>query len=204
MKNKGCIVAVAVAVCLLVIALAVGGWFVGKYNTMVELRSGTAGYEKTWADVESQYQRRADLIPNLVATVKGYAAHEEKTLTEVVEARAKATQANIDASSLTPEALEKFQAAQGQLSQALGRLMVVAERYPDLKANTNFLELQSQLEGTENRIAVARQRFNEAASKYNAYIMKFPGNIIAGITGFKEAALFKADQGASEAPKVEF
>ena len=179
MKNKGCIVAVAVAVGLLVIALAVGGWFVGKYNTMVELRSGTAGYEKTWADVESQYQRRADLIPNLVATVKGYAAHEEKTLTEVVEARAKATQANIDASSLTPEALEKFQAAQGQLSQA-------------------------QLEGTENRIAVARQRFNEAASKYNAYIMKFPGNIIAGITGFKEAALFKADQGASEAPKVEF
>ena len=157
--------AVAVAVGLLVIALAVGGWFVGKYNTMVELRSGTAGYEKTWADVESQYQRRADLIPNLVATVKGYAAHEEKTLTEVVEARAKATQANIDASSLTPEALEKFQAAQGQLSQALGRLMVVAERYPDLKANTNFLELQSQLEGTENRIAVARQRFNEAASK---------------------------------------
>ena len=179
MKNRGCIVAVAVAVGLLVIALAVGGWFVGKYNTMVELRSGTA-------------------------TVKGYAAHEEKTLTEVVEARAKATQANIDASSLTPEALEKFQAAQGQLSQALGRLMVVAERYPDLKANTNFLELQSQLEGTENRIAVARQRFNEAASKYNAYIMKFPGNIIAGITGFKEAALFKADQGASEAPKVEF
>ena len=204
MKNKGCLIASVVAAGLIIIAVAIVGWGVSKYNTMVELRSGTSGYEKTWADVESQYQRRSDLIPNLVATVKGYATHEEKTLTEVVEARAKATQMNVDASNLTPEALSKFQASQGQLSQALGRLMVVAERYPDLKANENFKELQSQLEGTENRIQVARQRFNEAAATFNAYIMKFPGNIIAAFTGFKETPLFKADEAAQTAPKVEF
>ena len=204
MKNKGCVIAAIVAAGLLLIVISIVSWGIGKYNTMVELRSGEMGYEKTWADVESQYQRRSDLIPNLVATVKGYATHEEKTLTEVVEARAAATQMTIDPSQLTPAALEKFQASQGQLSQALGRLMVVAERYPDLKANENFRELSSQLEGTENRIQVARQRYNEAASKYNAYIMKFPGNIIAGITGFDKAALFKADASAATAPKVEF
>lgn len=204
MKNKGCVIAAIVAAGLLLIVISIVSWGIGKYNTMVELRSGEMGYEKTWADVESQYQRRSDLIPNLVATVKGYATHEEKTLTEVVEARAAATQMTIDPSQLTPAALEKFQASQGQLSQALGRLMVVAERYPDLKANENFRELSSQLEGTENRIQVARQRYNEAASRYNSYIMKFPGNIIAGITGFDKAALFKADAAAATAPKVEF
>ena len=204
MKNKGCVIAAIVAAGLLLIVISIVSWGIGKYNTMVELRSGEMGYEKTWADVESQYQRRSDLIPNLVATVKGYATHEEKTLTEVVEARAAATQMTIDPSQLTPAALEKFQASQGQLSQALGRLMVVAERYPDLKANENFRELSSQLEGTENRIQVARQRYNEAASKYNAYIMKFPGNIIAGIIGFDKAALFKTDAAAAIAPKVEF
>ena len=161
MKNKGCLIAVAVLVLVVVLS---GLWLAGRYNKMVELRSGENGYEKVWADVQAQYQRRSDLIPNLVATVKGYADFEQKTLTDVVEARAKATQITVDPSQLTPAALEQFQSAQGELSQALGRLMVVAERYPDLKANQNFLELQSQLEGTENRISVARQRFNQAAS----------------------------------------
>jgi LemA protein len=204
MKNKGCVIAGIVAAGLLLIVISIFAWGVGKYNTMVELRSGETGYEKAWADVESQYQRRSDLIPNLVATVKGYATHEEKTLTEVIEARAAATQMTVDPSQLSPAAIEKFQASQGQLSQALGRLMVVEERYPDLKANENFRELSSQLEGTENRIQVARQRYNEAASRYNSYIMKFPGNIIAGITGFEKSPLFKADEAAATAPKVEF
>ena len=144
MKNKGCVIAGIVAAGFLLIVISIVAWGIGKYNTMVELRSGETGYEKAWADVESQYQRRNDLIPNLVATVKGYATHEEKTLTEVVEARAAATQMTIDPSQLTPEALQKFQASQGQLSQALGRLMVVAERYPDLKAAL----------GTNNRICI--------------------------------------------------
>lgn len=201
MKNKGCLIAVAVLVLVVVLS---GLWLAGRYNKMVELRSGENGYEKIWADVQAQYQRRSDLIPNLVATVKGYADFEQKTLTDVVEARAKATQITVDPSQLTPAALEQFQSAQGELSQALGRLMVVAERYPDLKANQNFLELQSQLEGTENRISVARQRFNQAASAYNAYILKFPSNLIAGMFGFDRATLFQADESAQAAPKVEF
>lgn len=201
MKNKGCLIAVAVLVLVVVLS---GLWLAGRYNKMVELRSGENGYEKVWADVQAQYQRRSDLIPNLVATVKGYADFEQKTLTDVVEARAKATQITVDPSQLTPAALEQFQSAQGELSQALGRLMVVAERYPDLKANQNFLELQSQLEGTENRISVARQRFNQAASAYNAYILKFPSNLIAGMLGFDRATLFQADESAQAAPKVEF
>ncbi len=201
MKNKGCLIAVAVLVLVVVLS---GLWLAGRYNKMVELRSGENGYEKVWADLQAQYQRRSDLIPNLVATVKGYADFEQKTLTDVVEARAKATQITVDPSQLTPAALEQFQSAQGELSQALGRLMVVAERYPDLKANQNFLELQSQLEGTENRISVARQRFNQAASAYNAYILKFPSNLIAGMFGFDRATLFQADESAQAAPKVEF
>lgn len=201
MKNKGCLIAIAALVLVVVLS---GLWLAGRYNKMVELRSGENGYEKVWADVQAQYQRRSDLIPNLVATVKGYADFEQKTLTDVVEARAKATQITVDPSQLTPAALEQFQSAQGELSQALGRLMVVAERYPDLKANQNFLELQSQLEGTENRISVARQRFNQAASAYNAYILKFPSNLIAGMFGFDRATLFQADESAQEAPKVEF
>ena len=201
MKNKGCLIAVAVLVLVVVLS---GLWLAGRYNKMVELRSGENGYEKVWADVQAQYQRRSDLIPNLVATVKGYADFEQKTLTDVVEARAKATQITVDPSQLTPAALEQFQSAQGELSQALGRLMVVAERYPDLKANQNFLELQSQLEGTENRISVARQRFNQAASAYHAYILKVPSNPIAGMFGFDRATLFQADESAQAAPKVEF
>ena len=201
MKNKGCLIAIAALVLVVVLS---GLWLAGRYNKMVELRSGENGYEKVWADVQAQYQRRSDLIPNLVATVKGYADFEQKTLTDVVEARAKATQITVDPSQLTPAALEQFQSAQGELSQALGRLMVVAERYPDLKANQNFLELQSQLEGTENRISVARQRFNQAASAYNAYILKFPSNLIAGMFGFDRATLFQAEESAQAAPKVEF
>ena len=201
MKNKGCLIAIAALVLVVVLS---GLWLAGRYNKMVELRSGENGYEKVWADVQAQYQRRSDLIPNLVATVKGYADFEQKTLTDVVEARAKATQITVDPSQLTPAALEQFQSAQGELSQALGRLMVVAERYPDLKANQNFLELQSQLEGTENRISVARQRFNQAASAYNAYILKFPSNLIAGMFGFDRATLFQADESAQAVPKVEF
>ena len=201
MKNKGCLIAVGA---LVLVVVLVGGWLIGRYNKMVDLRSGEQGYEKVWADVQAQYQRRSDLIPNLVSTVKGYADFERQTLTDVVEARSKATQTVIDPTDLTPQALQKFQAAQGELSSALSRLMVVVERYPELKANQNFLELQSQLEGTENRIAVARQRFNQAASAYNAYILKFPSNLIAGMFGFEKAALFQAEDGAEKAPKVEF
>lgn len=171
------------------------------YNTMVEKEEGV---DKAWSQVENVYQRRADLIPNLVSTVKGYAAHESQTLESVVEARAKATQMTIDPAQLSPESIEKFQAAQGQLSQALGKLLAITENYPDLKANENFLQLQAQLEGTENRIAVERRNFNEAAQSYNTYIRKFPNNITAGIFGFEKKPYFKAEEGAEKAPKVEF
>ena len=150
------------------------------------------------------YQRRADLIPNLVATVKGYAAHEEGTLTAVIEARAKATSITLDPSDLEPEDIAKFQAAQDQLSGALSRLLVTVEQYPELKANENFLALQSQLEGTENRITVERQRFNETARNYNQYIRMFPRNIIANMFDFEKVGYFKAQAGAETAPKVEF
>jgi LemA protein len=176
-------------------------WVISKYN-------GIAGKDqvvkKSWGDVESDYQRRSDLIPNLVNTVKGYANFEKETLTKVIEARASATQMKVDASNLTPEALESFQKAQGGLSQALGRLMVVAENYPDLKANQNFLDLQAQLEGTENRINVSRKRFNEAVQDYNTAIVGFPGNLVAMLGGFKEKGFFKAAEGADKAPEVKF
>lgn len=157
-----------------------------------------------WSQVENAYQRRADLIPNLVTTVKGAANFEKETLTQVVEARAKATSVHIDADNLTPENIAQFQAAQGALGQSLGRLLATVEAYPDIKANQNFLELQAQLEGTENRISVERRAFNEATQQYNSQIRKFPNNIMAGIFGFKEKGYFKADAGANEAPKVEF
>jgi LemA protein len=176
-------------------------WGISKYN-------GIAGKDqvvkKSWGDVESDYQRRMDLIPNLVNTVKGYANFEKETLTSVIQARASATQVKIDPTNLTPEALQQFQSAQGGLSQALGRLMVVAEQYPDLKANQNFLDLQAQLEGTENRINVSRKRFNEAVQDYNTAIVGFPGNLIAMIGGFKEKGFFKAAEGADKAPEVKF
>lgn len=172
-----------------------------SYNTMVEMEENIAG---EWSKVESQYQRRADLIPNLVNVVKGYAAHEKETLEGVIEARAKATSTTIDASNLTAENIQQFQAAQGSLTSALSKLMVVVERYPDLKANQNFLELQAQLEGTENRITVARDRFNVAVKDYNTLIRKFPKNITASMFGFEKKAYFEADEKANEAPKVEF
>ena len=171
------------------------------YNRMVELDESVT---RQWAQVENAYQRRADLIPNLVETVKGYANFEQQTLTAVIEARSKATGIQIDPSNLTPEAFQQFQSAQDQLSGALSRLMVVVERYPDLKANQNFLELQSQLEGTENRIAFERMKFNESTGQYNTYIRRFPRNIIAGIFGFNRKDYFQAREGAEEAPEVRF
>lgn len=157
-----------------------------------------------WAQVENVYQRRADLIPNLVSTVKGYAEFEQETLTGVIEARAKATSITIDPSKLDANSIQKFQAAQDGLSSALSKLMVVVEKYPDLKANQNFLELQAQLEGTENRIAVERKKYNEISQGYNTYIKKFPNNIIAGWFDFEQKEYFKSDAGAEKAPKVEF
>ena len=166
--------------------------------------SQNEGVDQAWANVESQYQRRADLIPNLVNTVKGYADFEQETLTKVIEARAKATQTTIDPSNLTPEKMQQFQEAQGQLSGALSRLLVTVERYPDLKANQNFLELQAQLEGTENRINVARDGYNSAAKDYNTYIKQFPRVIYAGWFDFEPKPYFEADAGTKDAPKVEF
>lgn len=171
------------------------------YNKMVSLEEGISGQ---WAQVENAYQRRNDLIPNLVNTVKGYADYEQETLTEVIEARSKATSVNINPENLDANSLQQFQNAQAGLSSALSRLLVVVEKYPDLKANQNFLDLQAQLEGTENRIAVERRKFNEATQTYNAYIRKFPQLIIAAIFGFDKKAYFEAEQGAKEVPKVEF
>lgn len=176
-------------------------WGVNVYNSLVE---GQEDVESAWSQVENQYQRRADLVPNLVATVKGYASHEQETLEGVIAARSKATQITINPDEITPEQLAAFQAAQGELSQALGRLLAVAESYPDLKANTNFRDLQAQLEGTENRIAVARQNFNDTAKRYNTAVRRFPSNIIAAVFGFEKKPYFEAEADAKKAPKVEF
>jgi len=157
-----------------------------------------------WANVETQYQRRSDLIPNLVNTVKGYATHEQETLEQVIAARSRATQITIDPDNLTPETLAQYQQAQAGVTSALGRLLAVAESYPDLKANQNFLELQAQLEGTENRINVARTNFNNAAREYNTAIRRFPKNIFAGMFGFRPRAYFEAQEGADQAPQVQF
>ena len=175
--------------------------FSGTYNTAVERQEEAF---KTWADVESAYQRRNDLIDNLVNTVSGAAEFERSTLTEVIEARAQATSVNVDAENLTAEQIEQFQEAQGQVSSALSRLLVTVERYPELRATSNFQQLQSQLEGTENRINVARNRYNEAATGYNSYIRKFPNNVVTGIYGFDRMPPFEADAGAEDAPEVEF
>ncbi len=171
------------------------------YNNMV---TKDEAVKSAWSNVETQYQRRADLIPNLVSTVKGYAAHEENTLSAVVEARAKATSVNVALDEITPENIAKFQEAQSAVTSALGRLIAVAENYPDLKANQNFLELQAQLEGTENRISVARKEFNDATQIYNVTVRKFPANIVAMIFGFDQKPYYEADESAAEAPKVEF
>ena len=171
------------------------------YNTMVDKQETVTSQ---WGNVENAYQRRADLIPNLVATVKGYAQHEQETFTQVTEARAKATQMTVDPENLTAENLQQYQQAQGELSQALGRLLLIQENYPELKANQNFLALQDELAGTENRISVERNRFNEVAKDYNAYIRRFPQVIYAGLFKFKPKAYFEATQEAQTAPKVEF
>lgn len=171
------------------------------YNAMVTMDEEI---NAQWAQVENAYQRRADLIPNLVNTVKGYADFEKETLTGVVEARAKATSVNIDPSKLDAEALKQFDAAQSGLSSALSRLMVVVEKYPDLKANQNFLDLQAQLEGTENRISTERMRFNEAVQRYNALIRRFPNNMVAGMFNFEKRAYFEAAEGSEKAPEVKF
>jgi len=190
-----------IIIVIIVVVFMTGSWFIGKYNTMVVANETV---NEKWAQVENVYQRRADLIPNLVATVKGYATHEKETLQGVVEARAKATSTTIDAGNMDAAQLQKFQAAQQGLSSALSRLMVVVEKYPDLKANQNFIELQSQLEGTENRIAVERKRFNEAAKAYNLSIRVFPNSMLAGMYGFEKKAYFKAEEASKTAPKVEF
>ena len=185
----------------IVVALGLFGWCKNTYNGMV---SADEGVQSAWSQVENVYQRRADLIPNLVATVKGYAEHESGTLEAVVAARAKATQTTVDPSQLTAENIAKFQAAQGELGSALGRLLVTVERYPDLKANQKFLELQAQLEGTENRISTERMKFNETAKSYNTLIRSFPQNIMASIFSFTPKGYFKAAEGSENAPKVEF
>lgn len=174
---------------------------VGKYNTLVNKQETV---EAEWAQVENVYQRRADLIPNLVNTVKVYASHEKGTLEAVIAARASATQTKIDPSNMTQDQLNQFQQNQGGLSQALGKLMMIQEAYPELKANENFKELQAQLEGTENRIAVERRNFNIKAKDYNTYLRKFPTNIIAGMFSFDKYPYFQAEEGANKAPKVEF
>ena len=176
-------------------------FFYATYNGFVNREEGL---KSAWSNVETQYQRRADLIPNLVNTVKGYAAHETQTLNEVTEARARATSINLSADDLTPERLQQFQQAQAQVRSALGRLIAVSESYPDLKANQNFLELQAQLEGTENRIAVARKDFNAAAQQYNVSVRRFPANLVARMFGFGQKPYFESPEGAAAAPQVTF
>ena len=186
---------------ILAVAAVLVLWGISAYNGMVSVEEKAT---TEWAKVQSSYQRRADLIPNLVNTVKGYATHEKETLEGVISARAKATSINIDASNLTPEQVQKYQAAQGELTQALGKLIAIGEAYPDLKANKNFIDLQKQLEGTENRINEARNSFNKAVQDYNIKIRKFPNSLLAGLFGFDKMAKFEAEAGADKAPEVKF
>jgi LemA protein len=202
MKNKGMMIGCAIgAVVLLAVGMLVI-WGISSYNNMVSLDQAVI---QSWAQVENQYQRRADLIPNLVNTVKGYADFEKEVLTKVTEARARVSQFNITPEVLNdPQAFAKFQSLQGELSGALSRLLVTVENYPQLKANENFLQLQAQLEGTENRISVERKKFNEVVQSYNTTIKRFPASMMAGMFGFGEKQYFKAIQGADTPPKVEF
>lgn len=195
--KKGTITLLVIGVLILIM---VGGTLT-TYNGLIAKDEAVA---TAWGNIQSQYQRRADLIPNLVSTVKGYAKHESETLENVMAARAKATQITVNADNLTPEKLKQYQAAQGELSQALGRLMAVSENYPYLKANENFSELQAQLEGTENRINESRQIYNSAVQTYNVSVRRFPANIVAGMFGFDKKNQFEAEAGAEKAPKVEF
>ena len=195
--NKKVIVLIAVAV----VVLGSFVWVKNAYNGLV---TADENAQSAWSQVENVYQRRADLIPNLVATVKGYAAHESETLENVVAARAKATQVTIDPANLSAEEIAKYNEAQGELGSALGRLLLIQENYPDLKANQNFRDLQAQLEGTENRIATERMKFNQAVKDYNTLIRRFPNNIFASMFGFEKKGYFEANAGAENAPKVEF
>lgn len=195
--KKGTITLLVIGVLILIM---VGGTLT-TYNGLIAKDEAVA---TAWGNIQSQYQRRADLIPNLVNTVKGYAKHESETLENVMAARAKATQITVNADNLTPEKLKQYQAAQGELSQALGRLMAVSENYPNLKANENFSELQAQLEGTENRINESRQIYNSTVQTYNVSVRRFPSNIVAGMFGFDKKNQFEAEAGAEKAPKVEF
>lgn len=186
---------------ILVVVVIAAVWAVTGYNGLVKADEAVSN---AWSNVENQYQRRADLIPNLVNTVKGYAAHEKETLDAVISARTRATQVTVDAGNLTPEKLQEYQEAQGEIGTALGRLLAITEAYPDLKANQNFLELQAQLEGTENRISVERRNFNDVAKSYNTSIRTFPKNILAGMFGFEKRPYFEAQEGSEKAPEVSF
>jgi len=197
-KMKKTLIIVGVIVLFVIIMFS---WVSGKYNGLVKSEEGT---KQAWAQVQNVYQRRSDLIPNLVETVKGYAAFEKSTFVEVTNARSKASQVTVDPTKLTPDQIQKFQGAQDGLTQSLGRLMVVMEKYPELKANQNFLELQAQLEGTENRIAVERQKFNDVINEYNNTVRQFPGNVFAGMFGFEKKGYFQAEAGAEKAVKVKF
>ena len=196
MKKSLVTIIVVVGIILLIIVT-----MTSRYNNLVTMHENVTA---SWSQVENVYQRRADLIPNLVNTVKGYADFEQTTLTQVTESRAKATSVNVNAENLNEASVQQFQQAQQGLSSALSRLMVVVERYPELKANQNFMELQSQLEGIENRIAVERRNYNETTRTYNSAIRRFPNNIFSGMFGFEKKAYFEADQGAEAAPRVEF
>ena len=197
MKKKGTVTIIAIIAVVVIVIL----WGIKVNNRMITMEESV---NKAWSNVENVYQRRADLIPNLVNTVKGYAAHETSTFEAVVNARAKATSITVNPENMTADQLKEFQQAQNEVGGALGRLIAISESYPELKANENFKELQSQLEGTENRIAVERRNFNEDASKFNTYIRKFPQSIIAGMRNFDKKPYFEAEEGANKAPKVEF
>jgi LemA protein len=199
--KKGCLISIIIVAFLALIVLSVVLWGTKVYNGMVTMNEGVTSQ---WGNVETQYQRRADLIPNFVNTVKGAANFEQTTLTQVIEARAKATSVKIDPTKMTQANLQQFQEAQGQLSSALSRLMVVVEKYPELKATQNFRDLQIELEGTENRISVERRKFNDVARSYNTYIKSFPQNFMAGMFGFQAKPYFEASEGSEKAPKVTF
>lgn len=196
--KKGCLIPIIIVVFLVIMVFV---WGSRIYNGMVTMQENVTSQ---WGNVETQYQRRADLIPNFVNTVKGAAEFEQSTLTQVIEARAKATQVTVDPTNMTPESLQQFQQAQGQLSSALGRLMVVVEKYPELRATQNFRDLQVELEGTENRISVERRKFNEVAKTYNTYVRRFPQNFLAGMFGFEAKPYFESMEGAERAPEVKF
>jgi LemA protein len=199
--KKGCLIALVIVGFFVLVGIGLFSWGTKAYNGMVTMQESVTSQ---WGNVETAYQRRSDLIPNFVNTVKGAANFEQTTLTQVIEARAKATSVNIDPTKMTAENMQQFQQAQGQLSSALSRLMVVVEQYPELKATQNFRDLQVELEGTENRISVERRKFNEVAQVYNTYIRRFPQNFLAGMFGFQAKPYFEATEGAEKAPEVKF